>query len=277
VAADAPRQVANAHTIFNVINAFLFIGFAPQIARLVERLVPDRSLSAQPVLEPRFLDDNLLGTPAMALQNVRYEIGRMGEYVHDMLLQSLPAALGNNRRALERLAALDRPLDRLHRAVITYLGRISLTSLSPEQAGHLMQLVQIANDLEHIADRVAADIVTSTRKRLDERATIRPGAVAHIRAYHAEVAKALAGALEAVMKEDRKLAASVRRMKREVSEIARELETEGFQNLPAESKSGVLGYVREVELLEIYDGIFKISRRIARTQLKNGGRSNAAD
>jgi phosphate:Na+ symporter len=278
-AAAAPRQIANAHTIFNVANTLIFIGFTPQIARLVERLVPDRPLAGEEALEPKFLDDNLLSTPAIALENVRHEIGRMGDYVHAMLADALPAILGNSRRQLEELEKLDKPVDRLHRAIIGYLGRISLGSLSSEQARVLMQLVEIANDLEHIADRVATDMVTSARKRIEEHALIRPESTGHVRSFHQEVSKALAGAVEAVTTHDPELAAQVRGMKREVSQIARDIERESFRELPGHKGSGVLGYVREVELLEILDGIFKIARRIARSELnlqKPGSETAAA-
>jgi len=266
--AEVPRQIANAHTIFNVANALLFIGFTPQFARFVEWLVPDRPLSAEAPLAPRFLDDNLISTPAIALENVRHEIGRMGAYVHDMLLRSLPIVLGNNRRQLDELAALDRPVDNLHREIVAYLGRISLGTLSGEQARTLMQLVEIANDLEHVADRIAADMVTSARKRIDEHAVIHPESTGHVRAFHHEVAKALAGALDAVARHDLDLAAKVRAMKREVSHIAQRVESESFRQLPAQKGTGVLAYVREVELMEILDGVFKVARRIARSELQ---------
>lgn len=37
-----PRQIANAHVLFNVAGVALFIGATPVIARLLERLVPER-------------------------------------------------------------------------------------------------------------------------------------------------------------------------------------------------------------------------------------------
>jgi len=45
LAADTPRQIANVHTFFNIVNAFIFIGFTSQIARLAEWLIPDRPVS----------------------------------------------------------------------------------------------------------------------------------------------------------------------------------------------------------------------------------------
>ena len=43
--AETPRQIANAHTIFNIANTLIFIGFTTQFARIVERLIPDRRRS----------------------------------------------------------------------------------------------------------------------------------------------------------------------------------------------------------------------------------------
>jgi phosphate:Na+ symporter len=267
VEGTAPRQVANAHTIFNVLNTLIFISFTPQIARLVEWLVPDRPLSKEEPLPVKFLDDNLLDTPAVALQNARYEIVRLGEYVGMMLDHALPTALGDSRKALADLADLDKPVDRLHRQIIAYLGQISLTSLSPEQARLLMRLVEIANDLEHIADRIAADVVTSARKRLDEHVSLDQHAVERVTSLHSEVSRALAGAIASVKAKDAEQAAKIRSMKHEVVQITHEIEAAGFQPRPSHAETWVRSYIREAELLEILDGVFKIARRIARTEI----------
>ncbi|MEP4766657.1 MAG: Na/Pi cotransporter family protein [Roseibium sp.] len=262
-----PRQVANAHTVFNVANTILFIGFTSQIARFVEWLVPDRPLSQDIPLEPKYLDKALISTPAFALENARREIGRMGDYVHDMLEKALPASMSNSEQVLDDLETMDPPVDRLHRAIIDYLGGISLSRLSDEQSQDLMQLVGVANDLEHVADRIATDITTSTRKRIIENAVIEPEAAHHISLYHAEVARALGQAMEAVATENIELAGSVRNMKQEVVSMARDIGRQRFGVIHTGASGALMGYVREVELVEILDGIFKISRRIARSQL----------
>ena len=59
LAAETPRQIANAHTLFNVANTFILIWFSGLIGRLVERLVPDEPLS-----EP--VDGERVKTPQLA-------------------------------------------------------------------------------------------------------------------------------------------------------------------------------------------------------------------
>jgi len=266
-AAETPRQIANAHTIFNIANTLLFIGFTTQFARLVEWIVPDRPLSETELLPPKFLDASLLSTPAIALGNARLEIGRLGEYVHDMLQKALPAAISQSSRDLDELEELDKPADDLHREILAYLGKISLTSLSSIEGRTLMRLAEVANDLEHIADRIATDIVTSARKRILARVQLPPTALEPVMRLHGEVGTALRESVKAVVDNDDVLAAKVRGMKREVGTITQQIESESVKRLSTAPKLGLTSYVREVELIEILDGIFKLARRIARSQL----------
>ena len=264
---DVPRQVANAHTIFNVANTILFIGFTTQIARFVEWLVPDRAIARDAPLTPKFLDRELITTPAFAIENARREIGRLGEYVAGMLRKSLAVNLSGSAEELEKLQAMDRPVDDLHRAILEYLGDVSKSRLSDEQSHDLMQLVTVANDLEHIADVIASDMVTSTRKRMEEHSSITPYTAERLTDYHTEVAQALEGAVQSVVAEDVELAKRVRNMKHDVVEMSRYISRTRFERLKS-ADSGIGRYVREVELLELLDGIFKTARRIARSQIE---------
>ncbi len=98
LAAETPRQIANAHTIFNVALAAVLLPFAGLIARLCEWIVPDKKLDEDPALiRPTYLDDTLLAIPSLALDRTRLEIGHMGDYVNQMLTKSMPAFLAGER------------------------------------------------------------------------------------------------------------------------------------------------------------------------------------
>ena len=55
---DIARQIANAHTAFNIINTLIFLPFAAPFIKLVERLLPgsDGVISRKPI----YLDVNML-------------------------------------------------------------------------------------------------------------------------------------------------------------------------------------------------------------------------
>ena len=68
LAADTPRQIANAHSLFNVVNALVFLPFTTLLAALAERLVPDRELAEEEMVRARYLNGALLGTPPLAME-----------------------------------------------------------------------------------------------------------------------------------------------------------------------------------------------------------------
>jgi phosphate:Na+ symporter len=266
LAAETPRQIANVHTFFNVANALLFIGFTTQLARLVEWLVPDQPIRPEKAMLPRHLDTDLLGTPAIALEAVRSELRRLGKRVRRMVREIMPAAITGTRQDLERVAAMDKVVDALHMSIIDYLGRISLASLSERQSTELVQLVQVANALEQIGDRVATGLVTSARKRMDEEVTVSPQTAAVLNDYHQFVVQAVNDAIRAVTTQDTELARNVRKRRKDFDRLSRGLTEYGIDRLTAEAPNRLNTFVREMEVMEIFESVFAIARRIAETQ-----------
>lgn len=78
LAAETPRQIANAHTTFNIANTLLFIWFATPLSWLVRRIIPDAAVVEVRSAKPKYLDPILLQTPGLALDVVRMELGRLG-------------------------------------------------------------------------------------------------------------------------------------------------------------------------------------------------------
>ncbi len=263
--AEIPRQIANVHTFFNVVNAALFIGFTTQITRIVEWLVPDRPLSEADRLAPMFIDEQLLSTPSIALDAARREIVRLGAIVSDMLDQSVPCVTSGTRLQLNELNAMDRPVDALHRDIIGYLRMLSLGSLSSEQSDVLIGLIKMANDLEHIGDHIARDLVTSSRKRIEERVIISQATVHAIAGLHGKVVNALGETMEALHDEDVERASRVRAMKQDLSQTIDEIARHEIVRLQADEPKRLITYAREIELVETLDDVFKTTRRIART------------
>ncbi len=267
-AAEVPRQLANVHTFFNVANTALFLGFTTQITRLVEWLVPDRPLAADERFTARFIDDQLLGTPSIALDAARREIVRLGGLVQDMLEAVIPVATSGTRLQLSQLKAMDRPVDALHREIIGYLRKISLSNLSAEQSEQLVALIKIANDLEHIGDQIATNIVTSSNKRIDEQVTISRPTAATIANLHGKVVQALGRTVESLDQQDRAGAEQVRAMKQDLAQRIEEIARQQIYRLQADEPRRLLTYAREIELIETLDDIFKATRRIAQTQIR---------
>ncbi len=277
LAAEAPRQIANVHTFFNIVNVILFIPFTTQIARLVEWMIPDRPIRPDAAMLPKYLDRSILSTPSIALEAARLEIRRLGKRVRAMFAAIMPVAIMGNRVELGKVRAMDRVVDALHLAIIEYLGEISLAKLTKRQSKELMQLVETANDLEHVGDRIATDMVRSALKRIDEGVKVSEQTARVLEDYHANVSSALDDALKAVAKQNPKLAKQVRRGKQEMTEQSRTIAEHALYRLTVDEPNRLHTYAREMELVEILDGIYQIARRIARTQLKLARKEKKSD
>jgi phosphate:Na+ symporter len=262
-----PRQLANVHTFFNVINAFIFIGFTQHITRLVEWLVPDRPAAVEPEFAPKHLDPKFLDVPAIAMEAVRLEILHLGQLVHSMVAAAIPIVTSGSPVEIDRLRVMDRPIDLLHREIVGYLRQISLASLPADQSQLLMGLIRISNDLEHIGDQVATGMVTSARKRIDENVIISPATAVVIAELHSEVLEALIGVLGALENQDANAAIDVRKMKAGFSALVENITIHQMERLRTDEPKRLHTYTREIELSETLDDIFKIIRRIARTEM----------
>ena len=271
LAAEAPRQIANAHTIFNVANTLVFIGFTTVIARLVEWLVPDRPLDEEAAIKPRFLDDDLLRTPALALEQVRHEINHMGEQVTDMLARIMPAILTGSAETLKAIRAIDERVDALHASIVTYLGKISGGELTPRQSEEFLRLMDAANDLENIGDVIEMNLVELGLNRIQKGVMISALTQQVLSGFHGVVSRAVASAVQAVSDNDAELASQVREMKQEITALVNSAALHEAKRLVANEPHRIEAYTLEMDIAEKLQRIYFFARRMSRTVTSGEG------
>jgi phosphate:Na+ symporter len=268
LAAETPRQVANAHTIFNVAIAFVFLPLAPLFARFCEWVVPDRPVTEPVEIQPKYLDKELLSTPPLAIDRARREIGRLGGFVERMLEMSLPAVVSGGEEELLRLADMDTDVDILHGHIVKYLGKISVKELSDAQSDEVMQLLQVTSHLEQIGDIIETNIVRIGHQRIEEGVVVSAATTAMIERFHGEVSTAFEAATTAVREEDQEAALTVKNMKKDIAELAEETARHELNRLVADEPNRLQTFTREMEMIECLSRIYRLCRKIARTQWK---------
>jgi len=265
--AEVPRQIANAHSMFNIANTFIFIWLTGQLARMVEWLVPDRPLEEEFIARPKYLDDELLATPSLALDRVRLEIEHMGETVRQMLGRIMPAILSGDRLALRNVARLDDRVDSLYAAIVEYLGKISKQSLNDAQMDEFLRLMNAANELENIGDTIETNLVVLGNERIEQRVAISLPTQEVLKGFHHAVSKAAETAIAAVAHNDEEMAQSVIDMKREIDKLADSAALHQAQRLVAEEPNRIPAYTIEMDIIEKLKRIYYFSKRMAKTVL----------
>ena len=265
LAAEVPRQIANAHTVFNVVNTFLFIGLATQFARLVERLVPDRPIGEEDMVRAKYLDEALLATPSLALDRVRLEILHMGEYIGAMMEAILPAICTGSRESLLTVAAMDDAVDMLHGQVVTYLGRISQKQLTDQQTEEFLGLMEAANSLENVGDIIETNLVTLGLQRIDLQFRMSPKTTDVIGEFHRKVNQALDASVQAATQKNERAAQVVMEMKQEINHLAESAARHQVVRLVAEEPNRLPAYTVETDILQNLKRIYYFAKRMARS------------
>ncbi len=264
LAAEIPRQIANAHTLFNVGNTLIFIWFIGPLAWFVTKLVPEKRPTELGKIEPRFLNTALLETPSLALDAARMEIVRMAGHVMPMVRHIGSAVLGGSRDDLKRIKKLDHDVDVLHRAIVKFLGRVSREGLVPKETQALQDYLSIATLYESIGDVVETGLVHVGRQRLERNVLISPDTQTIINELADKVVWALETATEAVDRGDESLARKVVKSKRDFNRIADQVSSRLVERLIAEEPHRTSTYRVESQLVEHYQRIFYFTKRIAK-------------
>ncbi|MCA9558645.1 MAG: Na/Pi cotransporter family protein, partial [Myxococcales bacterium] len=264
VAAEAPRQIANAHTLFNVANTLIFAPFTAQIARLVERLVPDRPLADAARIRPRFIDPTFLFTPGFALDRAQLEIERLGRMVTDLVRQVMDPLLVGDAAGMRALAEVDERVDDLHAAIVDYLGQVSTQTLTKDETAKLTRLMRQANELEQIGDVVEHDVLHTGQRMVDERVRISPATEELLRTFHAMVVEALESAMVALRDDDKGQRKQVKQMKDDVRALEDVVARHQIDRLTADEPNRLHTFKRETELFEQLGNIFSLTRRLLR-------------
>jgi phosphate:Na+ symporter len=266
LAAETPRQIANAHTLFNVINTMLFIGFTTPFAKLVQRLVPDTKEPETSLIT--FLNPGLLETPDLAFDLVRMELGRQGKQVIHMVQNLQATVVSGQREDLDRLKQMDNDVDALHGALVTYLGRLSEEPLSRQQSEQIHDYMAAANYIENIGDIVETNLVAVGQERLNQNIQISESTQEVFRPFTEKVAWSVKQSIEALVGSDRSLAEEVENAKEEINALADRAERHLALRLTAEEPERLAVFRLESEMVEYLKRVYYFAKRIAKVTIE---------
>jgi phosphate:Na+ symporter len=150
------RYIANAHTLFNVLNCAVFLVFLPLLVRVAIRLTPGKELaeSAQDLGKPQFLDFKFADNPAVALAQAHEEVVRMGHLAQLTYREVTDVLFSRKLEHLARWTASEDALDRLQRTITEFLVQVSRGSITDAESREIASLLRMVNNIERVGDAV---------------------------------------------------------------------------------------------------------------------------
>lgn len=264
MAAEVPRQIANAHTIFNLANTILFLGFTTYFARLVERLIPDKPQKETIIVEPRYLNKDVVNLPSMALQQVRSELGHMGEIIIEMFSTLRAAVASGSKSRCDSVMKMQHKVDILHDAILEYLSEIRQEPLTDKQSHHFQALMGATVNLGNLANTIESDLVEIGKRyiALDEDVSEASGIL--LNNLSDTIRMSIDDTVTAVRDEDEKAAENVLAAKDDVRLLADQFLLRQSERI-GKQQGTRLNLVRmEMELLDKLRSIYTLTKRIAR-------------
>ncbi len=152
---NIPRQIANAHTVFNIFATVVFIPFTSIIAELILKYFPDKDKSRN-IEKPEVLnlDENVFDNPAVAISNAQAEIrgvlGLLERVIGSLVLlfvsKEIKHDIENSDQELDEgiQIRLDK-IDYLNNAISAYLIKINNQDLNNTQSREIFTLVTVIN------------------------------------------------------------------------------------------------------------------------------------
>jgi phosphate:Na+ symporter len=182
------RHLANAHTIFTVATAVIFLPLIGFLSRSAETLIPTRRSESEP--RPRFIDNRVLKTPTIALAQAWIELARMGNIASTMYRDLIAQFDGYDPVGVTAIREKELVLDVLHRDMSQFLVALSRETLSGERAVEIPLMLQMVNEIEVIGDQTEAVLNYLVRKK-EERLKFSSSAMDELKIFAAKVGKAV--------------------------------------------------------------------------------------
>ncbi len=150
------NTLAMFHTLFNIFNTLVFIGFVPQIARLVEKLIsPKKDETGLGRYRLDYIEPTIQSIPEINLIEARKEISRMARIVEDMF--SIYLEVFNNPEKkmasqVKELHDMEDFSDQMQEEITKFLIACSGENLNETGRNNVSAMMRIVNELESVGD-----------------------------------------------------------------------------------------------------------------------------
>ena len=177
-------HIAVAHSTFNIFNTLIFLPLIQWLEVVVTKIVPTRTEDI--VAKPVVLEEHLLNTPEIAVDQARQEIVRMGQTAKDAVNQAVDGLTEGDKKKLELTRNTEDIVDEFQYEITSYLAALSRKEISKRISVELPVLLHTVNDLERIGDH-AVNIVEIAERKIEQKLSFSQEAQAEAAKLKSEV------------------------------------------------------------------------------------------
>ncbi len=188
-------HIAVAHSTFNVFNTLMFLPLIGLLEAMVMKVLPvtQGELARKPIV----LEEHLLDTPELAMEQTKTEIIRMSRTAKTALELAIKSITEDNTKASVTVRELEDFIDLMQLDITSYLTDLSRRNLSDVVSIKLPVLLHTVNDLERVGDH-AVNIVEVAERKISQKYSFSEAAMAEAETLRKEVTEMFDNVIDAL-------------------------------------------------------------------------------
>lgn len=155
---NAPAQIANMHTLFNIVTTLLLLPFGQYLAVLAEKILPDSKEEEQTegllaFTNDEFMKNNLqLGFSAVYLKQLGEEIGKMLYLAKENVDLCFQAIIDKDLVAAEKADEAEETIDLMNKELGRYISKILIHDKTGNDIEAIEEYFRVIGNIERIGD-----------------------------------------------------------------------------------------------------------------------------
>lgn len=154
--ADPVAQIANTHTVFNIVTTLLLLPFGNLLAEFATKILPENDKEEETVQKLMYIrpfESNYpVGHTAVVLSQIEREVGRMMEKVKKNVEESYDAVLSGKTDALEEIENREDYIDYLNGEISRYIVSLMSVEMSEQDSRSINSYYMMISNIERIGD-----------------------------------------------------------------------------------------------------------------------------
>ncbi len=268
------RQVANAHTIFNVGLGLLFLPCTPLFGNLILCILPDKSEDNDLKPATWHLDESKITTPAIAIDLARTEISRMAKLVGRMQRAIIVPFLSNEARQdefypqltlVEGIEMREQKVNFLQEKTTHYLLQLSKQALSDDQSREVFGLISVVKDMESLGDLIHRNMIPMIPKKQNLESDFSHEGKEELLIYHEKVCNQIYLLREALAERSPEKAHEIMASEKKYLDLESRYRIQHLERLRHERRESMETHSVHLELMDLMKQIIVYSSNIAKT------------
>ena len=145
------RQIANAHTIFNVTGSLIILIILKPFKKLVTIIIPEDTKTQKP--ETMIFENRLLKLPYFAIEHVKNKVNTLADITMGMIDHSTKAFFEQKDESADQVFKQEEIVDELTIRCLDYLQNIKRQQLDIKAEKIKENLLDTTVDIERVADQ----------------------------------------------------------------------------------------------------------------------------